>query len=114
MATSTFRTPVIHRTESFRTPLGGSAEGPACLRSAELRSASRALHDPHRLSDFQPAAFDHLLLQATDGKPQRSTMRYVSPEELGANSPSFAGAFDSMTPYHADGVVERFPVDVEP
>jgi len=74
----------------------------------------RTLHNPHRLSDFQPAAFDHLLLQATDGQPQRSTMRYVSPEELGANSPSFAGAFDSMTPYHADGVVERFPVDVEP
>ena len=74
----------------------------------------QTLHDPRRLSDCQPATFDHLLLQATDRQPQRSTMRYVGPEELGANSPSFAGAFDSMTPYHADGVVERLTIDFEP
>jgi len=74
----------------------------------------QTLHDPRRLSDFQLAAFNRLPLQATDGQPERSTMRYVSPEELGANSPSFAGAFDSVTPYHADGVVERLPIDVEP
>ncbi len=41
-------------------------------------------------------------------------MRNVSPEELGANSPSFAGAFDSMTPYHANGVIERITIDFQP